>query len=81
MKRITCSLPDRVAAVLEREARRREVSISEVIRQALVAQLGLDSERPRRLPFAALGESGHPHTARNAETILAQEWERALDRR
>ena len=42
MKRTTISLPDDVAAALEREASRRRVSISQVAREAIEARLGWD---------------------------------------
>ena len=32
---------------------------------------------PRNVPFASLGRSGHPHTARDAEEILHDDWGRA----
>jgi hypothetical protein len=80
MKRTTISLPDELAVVLEREARRRAISVSEVARQALIAYLGITPSRPRHLPFASLGNSGHAHTARDYEEILADEWDRDRDR-
>jgi Arc/MetJ-type ribon-helix-helix transcriptional regulator len=79
MIRTTITLPDELAAIVTREARRRETSVSEVVRLALGAFLGLSSNAPRRLPFIALGRSGQRHTARDAEKILAAEWGR--DRR
>jgi metal-responsive CopG/Arc/MetJ family transcriptional regulator len=81
MKRTTIALPDDLAGALEREARRRGVSISEVTRQALTSHLGLPADgQRRRLPFASLGASGHKTTARDAEEILAGEWKRARGR-
>lgn len=80
MKRTTLALPDDLAQALDREARRRQCSVSEVVRQALSAQLGFGSEQPRDLPFIALGNSGYRHTARDAEEILSEEWGRARDR-
>lgn len=78
MKRTTVTLPDDLAGALEREARRRGLSISEVTRRALAAHLGLgDDGQPRPVPFASLGASGHKTTARDAEEILAGEWTRA----
>lgn len=74
MKRTTLSLSDEIAHALAREARRRSVSVSEVARDALAEQLGLSSDRPRELPFSALGGSGHRNTARDMEELLAQEW-------
>lgn len=76
MKRTTITLTDELATALEREARRRRLSVSEVARRALAAHLGLANGQPRRLPFAALGNSGHRHTARDLEEILAAEWGR-----
>lgn len=80
MKRTTISLPDDLALLLEREARRRSLSLSELTRQALTAYLGQLPEAPRRIPFAALGRSGYRTTARDVEDILANEWESDRDR-
>ena len=73
MKRITISLPDDVEAAVRREARRRGVPISEIVRERLEAPRQADSWR--RIPFAAIGRSGQHDTARNIDTILAQEWD------
>ena len=78
MRRTTISLPDNLAAALNREARRRGVPVSRVAREAIEARLGLTAGAGRKLPFAALGRSGHRSTARNLEEILETEW--AVDR-
>jgi Arc/MetJ-type ribon-helix-helix transcriptional regulator len=80
MKRTTISLPDDVAKILELEAQQRRISVSEVVRQAVSAHLGLAGNIPRRIPFAALGASGYTNTARDHEEILAEAWGRARDR-
>ncbi|MPZ23383.1 MAG: ribbon-helix-helix protein, CopG family [Dehalococcoidia bacterium] len=80
MKRTTISLPDDLASAVAREARRRRVSISEVAREAIEARLGHTGVEHRRLPFAALGRSGHRTTARDAEAILEAEWGADRDR-
>jgi predicted transcriptional regulator len=80
MFRTTITLPEELAAILSREAKRRDSSVSAIVRDAVGSFLGLDNTKARRLPFAALGRSGRRHTARNAETILARAWSRA-DRR
>ena len=77
MKRTTVTLPDELAAALDREARRRRLSVSHITRDALAAHLGFVSDSPRRIPFAALGASGHRTTARDLEEIVASEWTRA----
>lgn len=75
MKRTTISLPDDLASALAREARRRNRSISDVTRDALVRHLGLAADEPRALPFARLGRSGHHTTGREMEDLLAAEWD------
>ena len=80
MKRTTISLPDELALLLERAARQRGTSISEVARQAVQAYLGQTDEGPRRLPIAGLGSSGHRTTARDIEEILGNEWDDARRR-
>ena len=79
MKRTPISLPDDLAVAVEREARRRRVSVSEVARQAIAEHLGMDGKR-RPLRFAALGRSGYHDTAERIEEILAQEWTPDRDR-
>lgn len=79
MKRTTISLPDELAAALEREAKRRRLPVSQVVREGIEAHLGRH-DGPRRIPFAAIGHSGHRDTARNVDAILAAEWDRARDR-
>jgi Arc/MetJ-type ribon-helix-helix transcriptional regulator len=79
MKRTTVTLTDELAVAVDREARRRRLSVSEILREALGAHLGLAGAEPRHLPFAALGASGTRTTARELEEILADEWSRARD--
>jgi Arc/MetJ-type ribon-helix-helix transcriptional regulator len=79
MKRTTITLPDDLARMLDREARRHETSVSDVVRRALTAHLQ-PTRTARRLGFIALGRSGKRHTARDADAILAREWNRVRDR-
>lgn len=79
MKRTTISLPDDLAAALEREARRLRVPVSQVAREGLELRLGRRTGGVRELPFAALGRSGFRTTARESEDVLAAEWD-ARDR-
>jgi Arc/MetJ-type ribon-helix-helix transcriptional regulator len=73
MKRTTISLPDELAACVEREAARRRTSVSEVVRRALQDYLGLN--RLREVPFAGIWDSGGvgPHAA-DLEDWLAEHW-------
>jgi len=80
MTRTTITLPEDMLAVLVREANRRDTSVSQLVRSAVSASLGLSGKGRRRLPFASLGGSGQAHTARDAEDILARQWGRARGR-
>jgi ribbon-helix-helix CopG family protein len=80
MRRTTITLSDELATAVTREARRRQLSVSEVTREALAAHLGLLGGKPRKVPFAALGSSGHATTARDFEKVLGAEWKRARGR-
>ena len=79
MKRTTISMPDDLARAVEREARRRDTSTSEVVRVALIAQLGVGAKR-KPLPFANLGRSGTRDTSSRIDEILAEEWTLDLHR-
>lgn len=75
MKRTSISLPDDLAQTVEREARRRSTSVSEVTRDALTMYFGLTPGEPRELPVAALGHSGHQNTGRAMEELLERKWD------
>jgi hypothetical protein len=81
MKRTTISLPDGLAAALEREAARRRVPVSQVAREALEVRLGFSAEGERDLPFVGIadGELGPTAVADFEEYLekhLADEIER-----
>jgi predicted transcriptional regulator len=80
MKRTTISLPDDLAAALDREARRRGIPVSQIAREAIEARLGRSAAGRRELPFAALGRSGHHSTARDLDEVLEAEWNVYRDR-
>ena len=80
MKRTTICLPDTVALILEREARRRGVSVSALAHEALLAYLGLGGDEPRHVPIAGIARSGYRDTAQDAEEILAATWDPSRDR-
>jgi hypothetical protein len=54
--------------------------VSDIVRRAVTAFVGISTGGRRALPFAALGRSGRRHTARDAEKILTAEWGRARRR-
>ncbi len=74
MKRITISLPDELGAAVHREARRRRLPVSQVIRERLELSTTGASDSRRRISFAAIGRSGQRDTARRVDAILEKEW-------
>ena len=76
MKRTTISLPDDVAAALEREARRRRVPVSRIAREAIETELGLDDQDPKPYPLIGLweNEDGPMIGAANLDEFLAEHW-------
>jgi metal-responsive CopG/Arc/MetJ family transcriptional regulator len=74
MRRTTISLPEDLADAVDRAARRRHVSVSELTRRALAEHVGFAQGERRPVPFANLGSSGYTTTAEDIEEILAKEW-------
>jgi hypothetical protein len=77
MKRTTVSLPDDLAWCLESEAKRRDVSMSEVVRDLLEKHYGLNGERPDP-PFGPVYHGGGDLASR-LEEILAEEFADAIE--
>jgi predicted transcriptional regulator len=81
MKRTILSLPDDLARALKQEARRRSVSSSALVSDALAAHLRFRIEAPRRPRFAALAGGGLHASAAAKEEMLAREWDDYAGRR
>jgi metal-responsive CopG/Arc/MetJ family transcriptional regulator len=75
MKRTTIALPDELAMALDREAKRRHASFSEITRAALARHRGIGEDSAHKLSFAGLGHSGHRTTARDMEKLMQREWD------
>jgi Arc/MetJ-type ribon-helix-helix transcriptional regulator len=73
MKRISFVIPEELDYVLESERKRRDVSASAVIREALVAYLA-GSEPRSQHSIIGLGRSGHNDTSHRIDEILDEEW-------
>ncbi|MBE7518604.1 MAG: ribbon-helix-helix protein, CopG family [Thermoflexaceae bacterium] len=80
MKRTTISWPEEIAEAVEREARRRRVSVSSIVREIVDERLGVTVRRPREIPFAGVGASGEPPHAAALDDFLAKHWADDLDR-
>jgi len=81
MKRTTVMLPDDLAALLDYERRRRDVSATAIVREALEQYLvngGAEHPNPK-FSFFGIGRSGSKgkyagRIAANMEEILKDEW-------
>lgn len=81
MKRTTISMPDDLAAALEREARRLRLPVSQIAREAIEARLGLSDEGPRDLPFIGIAESKDSKWfAADIDEFLAETWADEIER-
>jgi predicted transcriptional regulator len=68
LKRTTVKLPDDLDARLRHEAARRNMTISDLTREAIESHLGR-----RRLLAASAGRSGHTDISERIEEILEAE--------
>ena len=78
MKRTTILLPDDLVYLLDRERRRRGVSTTAIVREALAAHFNM-SEQPRRLRISGIADSGLSNEGlsdlgENFEYYLEQAW-------
>lgn len=74
MKRATITLPDELAELVDREARRRQTSFSEVVRQYIVLGLSGSEEKPREIPWAGLFQDPDMIPAERMDEELAARW-------
>lgn len=80
MKRTTITLPEDIAEMVDSEARRRQTSVSEVIRQCIVLGLTESDKKPREIPWAGLFHDPDMTPAARMDEVLDREWADDLDR-
>ena len=74
MKRTTITLPDELAEILTREARRRDTSVSAIVRTLVEEGLELTGESPRPIPWEALFDDPEMVPARRVDEELERHW-------
>jgi predicted transcriptional regulator len=71
MKRTTVKLPDDLDARLRYEAERRQITVSELTREAIEQHLGVGKRR--KLLAAGAGRSGQQDISERIEELLREE--------
>ncbi len=80
MKRTTIVLSDDLADLVEHEARRQGLSVSEVIRRSVQQTLVGSSSRPRKIPWAGIIDDPAMVHGDDVEEELTRSWADELDR-
>lgn len=80
MHRTTITLPESLAELVQREARRRGASVSGLIRTLVEEALVGTAEAPRAIPWAALFDDPGMVSASRIDEALAETWADDLDR-
>lgn len=80
MKRTTIALPDDLADLIEHEARRRGLSVSELIRQFAREALMGTAGSPRKIPWAGIIDDPEMVRGAQVEEELDRSWPDELDR-
>jgi hypothetical protein len=78
MKRTSITLPDELAALLDREARRRETSVSGLVRDLVETALGVG--KPRELQWAGMIDDPGMAPAAKLDEELGRHWADAIRR-
>ncbi len=79
MKRTTIVLPDDMAALVDREAKRLGIPVSEVVRRAIRQTLLGSSSSPREIPWAGIIDDPEMIPGNRVDEELAKDWARDLD--
>ncbi|HSF14677.1 MAG TPA: CopG family transcriptional regulator [Vicinamibacteria bacterium] len=81
MKRTTITLPNDLSELVEHEARRQGISVSELIRRSVRQALMGTPSSPRTIPFAAIMDDPEMVHGDQVEQELSKSWADELDRR
>ncbi len=67
MHRLTVSIPAQLAEAVKRDARRKRLPVSEVVRQSRAPRFQTSKSQARTLGFAGMGRSSFTHTSVHVE--------------
>jgi hypothetical protein len=80
VRRTTIVLPDDLADLVDHEAKRRGVSVSELIRRFVRQSLMGTASRPRKIPWAGIINDPAMVHGEDVEEELTRSWTDELDR-
>ena len=80
MKRTTIAIPDDLSELVEHEANRQRISVSEWIRRAIRNAILGGTSSSRRIPWAGIFEDPDMVRGRDLEEELEQTWADDIDR-
>ncbi len=80
MKRTTITMPDELADLVAREARRRDTSVSGLVRSLVERGLNLSSEAPRVIPWAGMFDDPEAPAAARLDDEVKKHWADDIDR-
>jgi metal-responsive CopG/Arc/MetJ family transcriptional regulator len=80
MRRTTIALPDDLAHLVDHEAKRQGVSVSELIRRFVRQSLMGTPARPRKIPWAGIINDPEMVHGDDVEEELTKSWADELDR-
>jgi hypothetical protein len=80
MKRTTITLTDELAELLAREAERRRMTVSELMRNLITESLLGSQEKPRDIPWAGLVDEPAMVRAENIDEVLSKTWADDINR-
>jgi Arc/MetJ-type ribon-helix-helix transcriptional regulator len=79
MKRTTIVLPDDMAELVEREAKRLGIPVSELVRRAIRQTLLGSRSKPRDIPWAGIIDDPRMIPGSRVDEELEKDWQRDLD--
>ncbi len=74
MRRTTISWPAEVAEAVEREAERRRKSVSEIVRESVVAHLFGQRKKARAIPWIGMIDNPKMVQGKDVDDYLAAHW-------
>lgn len=73
-RRVSVSMPDEVADILQDEAKRQGIAVSEFMRRMVLQELGLTDGARRSLGMAQVGRGTIDNLSQRVDDYLGEHW-------